>query len=633
MKRVMAGVVCVGGFMGGALGGGLNPYTQTMSAYVETTAGSSPQYQRYQSGWTSKAAASGVASPCEWQVLRNCSLRNELALVTCNDHAGVELQVWNGVSWSGTSMMTNDCGTYSDRVFDAEYEQATGQLLVVYRKSASTNLYYRSFTNASPTEQTFAAALAAPPIWVKLVARPGSDEMVLLAATATNLYAAVWDGASFGNLTTLTTTLPPLTYPYDSAYLLTSRKALVVWGNSASLTPMYTTWNGTAWAPAGALPAVAGTPTMVTLAGCSKTGSNEALMACIDSTKRISACAFSGTSWGTMSTLENNAASSTERRVDVAYERDGSRALALWHRSGQNALRYRTWSSGAWSGTQVGPDMGAESRIVRLVPGESSPDEVVAAVQTRGSTSLGDYAVYSTGGVDSLGGTAVEGLVGQQVPGVALPAPPAVTPGTVDKTYGNGTTTTLAPGAYRDLTSGNSFNLNLSGGTYVFRNASSGNGTTFTCNTAAGDIHIIFTGTVGAWNGLSLNNTGTGQVVFELITGNFTANNNASVINASIVAYAGSISFGNNASIDGRLYAAGNISVGSGVISESVSPFPPNDGSLKVMRWAGGSINPPMTATTKVSGWASRQAWALSAPPFGAPLLYVGRWWEIGQDE
>jgi hypothetical protein len=617
-----------------ALGGGVNSYTQTMYSFVDSTTPTTPQYQRYVVwSWTTKAGASPLASTAMWQVLRNCPLRDEISLITCNDQRGVELQTWSASAWGATSTVVSDCGTYYDRVWDAEYEQAAAALLAVYCKPASTSLYYRLYTTPSPSEQTYAPGLAATPIWIKLIAHPGTDEMVLIAATSTNLYAAVWNGTSFGNFTTLSTTLVPLTYPYDSAYTLTSGKAVVVWSNSASLTPMYTTWNGSAWATAAALPALSGTVTLMKLAPSPKYGGNEIMLACLDTTKHFSAVAYNGTTWGSVTTLDSNMATGYERRMDVAYEREGNRALALWHTNGQNALRYRTWSSGAWSGALVGPDMGSETRIVRLVPGVLDNDEVMAAVQIRGVTALGDYQIYSQTGVDSLGTTAVQGLVGQQIAGVNLPAAPSVTPGAVDKTYPNNTTTTIAPGSYRDLNVGNSFVGNLSAGTYIFRNASSGNGTTFNCDTTGGDVTIIFTGTVGAWNGLNIGNTGKGQVIFQLITGSFSANNNASVFNASVIAYAGSITFGNNTTLEGRLYANGNITVGSGTIEESVSPYPPSPGKLDIIRWQGGALSTPVTASAGVSGWASRQPWALSAPPFGAPLLYISRWREIGPDE
>jgi hypothetical protein len=632
MRHAIALVLCMLA-AGRALGGGLNAYTAPMCAFAETSAPAAPQYtQRFDTAWTPAAPASGLFSTQTWSVLRNCPQRDELTMVTCNDTKGIELQVWTSGVWSAVSTLTTDCGTYDQRVYDAEYEQASSKLLAVYRKGTSASLYYRLYTAANPPEQTYTPGLAAAPVWIKLIAHPGTDEMILLAATTTALYAAVWNGAAFGNFNTLSTTLPALTSPYDAAYLLTNRNALVVWGDAATSKPSYTLWNGSTWASTHQAPALPGIPTIMKVAACPKTGANDAMMVCIDQTKAITGCPFDGANWGAVTTLDSNAATAYQRRVDVAYERAGNKALVLWHSNGQNALRYRTWSGTAWSGTLIGPDMGAESLIVREATGMDS-DEVLGAVQVRGVSALGDYQVYSQTGVDSLGNAAVAGLVGQQVSGVTLPAPPAATPSAVDKIYGANTTVTIPPGTYRDLSMGNSFTGNLSAGTYIFRNVVSGNGTTFNCDTSAGDVNIIFTGTVAAWNGLMVNRNGSGQVIFQLITGSFSANNNSSNFSASIIAYAGSINFGNNVQDHGKLYAYGNITVGSGTITESTYPFPPSPGSLKLLRWSGGSLVTSSTASSSIAGYATRQGWALSAPPFGAPLLYISRWREIGQDE
>src|SRR5262249_14891693 len=153
-----------------------------------------------------------------------------------------------------------------------------------------------------------------------------------------------------------------------------------------------------------------------------------------------------------------------------SYQPDGEKALVLWHTSGQNAVRYKTWSGSAWSGTLVGPDLGSELLSARLVPASDSDDGIVAVVDHPGPRALGDFQVYSSNGTDSLSGVTVQGVVGQDLAGVTLPTPPSDAPGTVDKIFGNNTTTTIAPGAYRDLQGGNAFVLNISSGVYVFRN-------------------------------------------------------------------------------------------------------------------------------------------------------------------
>src|ERR1051325_10162027 len=271
-------------------------------------------------------------------------------MMTGCDDRGVRLQLWNGAAWGSASVLTSDCGTYTERPFDAEYEQTSGELLAVYAQGTSTSLYSRTHASATPSEQTFAAGFNSVPVWMKLVTKHGSDELVLIVATATNLYGMVWNGSAFGNQVTLSTTLPGSGHPYSPAYELTSGHAMVVWGNNASSTPQYRTWNGTSWSSAASLPAVGGTPVTMELIGCPKKTSNELLVSCIDSANHISVCNWTGSAWGTMTTIDTAAASTTERRVGMGYQLDGTKALVVWPPTGQTAVRYRTWSGTAWSG-------------------------------------------------------------------------------------------------------------------------------------------------------------------------------------------------------------------------------------------------------------------------------------------
>jgi hypothetical protein len=620
----------------GALGaaGDCNPYTPTTLMYFEGADPSAPGFQQLVNGyWTAKSGASGLGSPVDWQIVRNCSTRNELAVVTSSDDRALRLQVWNGSAWSAPSTLVANCGDIADRAFDAEYEQSSAELLAVYRKGGSPNLYYRTYAAGSPGEQMYSPGLGSAPLWVRLVAKPGSDEILMVVCAGSGLYGAVWNGSSFGNFTTLTNNLPPTGRPYGAAYMLTSGRALVVWGVNGLSTPQYALWSG-GWSGVASLPAVGGTPGRIELAPCPKKTSNDVLLACIDSANHISVCNWNGSAWGAMTTVDTAAANDYERRVGLSYQPDGARALVLWHTNGQNAVRYKTWSGSAWSGTLVGPDLGSEMVSVRMVPASDSDDEIVAVMQHRGPWSIGDYQVYSSNGIDSLSGVTVQGVVGQQVGGVALPTPPSDAPGGADKSYGNGATATIAPGAYRDLTAGNGFVLNISAGQYVFRNWSAGNATTINADVTAGDIEFIVTGSVSAINNFTLNTTGTGRVTFRIVSGDFVTNNNASVLNASIIAYNGSINFGNNTTVAGVLWARNNITVNSGTIQMGVSPGTPSGtGKLSISRWSGGSLSPAGLVTSSLYGYNNRDCFGVSAPPFGAPLMYISRWREVGQDE
>lgn len=635
LQRITAAAVGVTAGVAGAGTESRNVYTPPMVSFVEYAAPTVPRFQEYvSSAWTAKASVTSAASTVQWECLRTDPHLDGLALLTGSDDKGVRLQSWDGTAWSAVSVLAADCGSIQDRVFDAAFEQTSGEMLAVYRKGSSSSLYYRTYTTAAPGEQTYTPGLAGAPDWVQLAGKPNSNEVLLLVASGTHLYAAVWNGAAFGNFTTLSSALPAAGRPYACGYMLTSGKAMVVWGENALTTPKYAQWTGAAWAATAAAPAVGGTPGALELASCPKAASSDMILTCIDSSSRISACFWNGASWGAQTTLDAAAASKTERRVGIAYQPDGLGALVVWHTNGQNAVRYRTWSGAAWSGTLIGPDLGSESRIIRLAPGQTG-DEVFAAVQREGPTTLYDYEVYSQTGTVSVGGAAVTGLTGQGVAGIVLPAPPAYSVGAVDKNYAAGTYT-LAPGNYRNLTTANGVTLNLSSGTYVFNSyTSNNNNENFVCDASSGDVVLILaTGDFNPKNKLDITATGGGQMVVHVINGNFQGKNNAAILNLSVFAYNGYIDFKNGTNVVGQLYARGNVTISAGTVTgDGMTASEQGNSRLSVMRWSGGTLGAATTMSNSLLGYGDRECFDVSQPPLGQIMLRVSRWREVGADE
>jgi hypothetical protein len=595
--------------------------TPTMMTYVESSSQSVPRFRQLSGSWTGVAAASGCGSAVAWQVLRNNPKQDQLTLVTAGEDRAIRMQAWDGTSWTAPTMLTADCGNIADRVFDAAFEQTSGNMLAVYRKGSSSTVYFRDFTSANPAEQA-AATLNGPARWISLAPRPASDQMLLLVATEATLYGLVWNGSSFGNQATLENSLPLVGEPYAATYTRAG-KALVVWGSSGSASPRFAMWNGSAWSSSSSMSALAGTPAMIELAASPVPGSSEALIACTDSSRRLSTASFSGSAWSAWTAVETNLVSAYDSRAALAYEPEGGKAVVLWHSSGSNPLRYRTWSGTSWSGTLTGPDPGTESVLVRMVPGNGG-QSLVAGVQRRPATNnVGDYTVYSEMGIVGLAATQVEGTTGQQVPGVTLPLPPVFTLGATDKVYANNVTATLAPGNYRDLSTGNGVTLNLSAGTYVFRRwINPGNNNIVQCNTSAGNIDIILaTGDLAPANGFAILNSGGGFITVHILGGNFDTGNNASRVWATVVTYAGEVLFGMNTEMHGHIYARQNVSMGSSMGSRSSRPpraaSPPSSGA------AGPSAPPAPSARRCPAIPAARTS--RSAPPRWAPRPSTSR--------
>lgn len=607
--------------------------------YIEESDGHIPAYREFAGGaWGVQLSASSVASDARWVLARGSAKRAEAALVTASSDLALRIQLSNGVSWGPASVLSPTCGTISTRPFDAVYTCQGGELMTVYRKQSATLLYYRLHTSENPTEQSFNPGLAAAPDWIELSARPGSNEVVAVIAAGSRLHGAVWNGSSWGNFATLTTSLGLYGRPLAVARATGTGSAMVVWGHSGSTSPRYAIWNGSSWSAAASAPSMgsgSATPTIVRLAANPAGTSNELMLAAIDSANRLRACIWNGSAWGTMTSLTSATtnANAYERRVEAAYQPDGARGLVVWHEPGDAAPRFRTWNGSAWSSAGTGPSLGYEARAFDVSPGASGDEVFIAALHRTAPLELGDYVAYTSGG--NINANNVIGLQGRQITGVELPPPPGDPSGSEDKAYGNNVTVSLHPGAYRDLTMGNGVTLRMKAGTYVFREwKSSGNNCLLDCDTSEGDtVFIVRNGNVipGGNNTLRVSRTGPGKVYIHVINGNLEAKNNGSIVNAIVYVYNGNVDLGNNTHLRGALYAKGNINIGSGLVEEDNDEDPDHPPGLSVMRWSGGALGTPHTA-----------AWAMPSIPgrdlsgffrVMAPTMRVVQWREVGPDD
>ncbi|HYE63562.1 MAG TPA: hypothetical protein VD997_16345 [Phycisphaerales bacterium] len=583
------------------------------------------------SSWPSPSAGAGLSGVIRWQRVCNSPSTSERALVCLASDNALTLSKFNGMFWEPPTAVCADAGTPSTRVFDAAYEHMSGELMVVYRKTTSTSVFYRTYTSAIPLEQSTNLGLTTAPTWMELVVRPRSDEFMLLVAAGGRLYASIWNGSAWGNAASLETSLNSSGRPFSGAYMNNSGRGIVAW-SATSGAPKYRVWSGTAWGAAATLPAVSGGVTLgwMTLTGSPSATSDEVLAAMIGSNNDVNVNNWTGTAWGTNTVVESNTGSSTGRRVDIAYQPNGSRGVVAWERAGSTAPRYRTWNGSAWSAEQTGPDFGSQPQAIILEPGLDA-NQVVMAVRRLGPVSWDDFVAYSTGGSVNLTGI-VHGLVGTG-PAYTMPLPPSATAGASNVNLGNNDTRTLAPGNYHDLIVGNSCTVNFSTtGTYVFRLFKANNNyTTMNFDTSAGDIDFILTnGNFDGQNTMTFNNNGEGKVRIHVINGNFDSKNNNFGRNISLYVYNGNIIFGNDLTFNGEMYASGNIT-GSGVIDLSTS-YVGSPGLLSVATFTDGAPGLRTDLSANIPGYWGWEVCAVAGRP-PSKNMRVSRWREIGPDE
>jgi hypothetical protein len=582
------------------------------------------------SAWSGESLTTAMSADVAWQEVVNSPETDGRALITMGEDRSLALSMWAGGFWGTPIALASDSGVTNGKVFAAAYEQASGDLMAVYRKGTATPVYFRTYTGALAVELSYSPGLTAAPQWMELASQPRGDELVLVIKSGSELRACVWNGSAWGNPVLLESSLSGTGRPFGVAYTSQSRQAVVVWSATTGA-PKYRVWDGAAWGAQANVPAVSGGSRLgwVSLAASPLLGSNEVLATLIGVNNHINLNNWTGSAWGANLIAETSAAAGSERRADIGWQADGLRAVAVWHRSGQNALRYRTWT-GAWSAEAVGPDMGSESQCVRLVPGYE-PHQAVMAVRRRGAMSYSDYLAYSAAGTVNLVGT-INGPIASGGAG-ALPTSPPATLGVTDVNVGNSETRNITPGSYHDLTVGNSATLNFNGaGDYVFRLFKAyQNGTTFNFNTGGGTIRVFFTnGNFDGMNSMTMNNA-SGVVEVHVQNGNFIGQNTFSASNVSIFVYNGNIEFGNSLNFSGVLYASGNVG-GSGTVSLPTNgTWQAGPGHVSTVVWTGGVPGSPANHA-EVGAGLTYGTVALAGRPVPSGI-YITRWREMGPDE
>ncbi|MEK7313066.1 MAG: hypothetical protein AAB065_01200, partial [Deltaproteobacteria bacterium] len=205
--------------------------------------------------------------------------------------------------------------------------------------------------------------------YVKLIPKAGSDQILLVFSdSGSRASAYVWDGGAFTNGAIVATaaaanvTLPG-TAPINviaGAWEGASGDALVVYGNNNSGISHATSAGGTgAWAiTADSIPTLGSVPYYVSAAG-DPTSDYAAMIALTATGPNRIARVWTGSAWETASPAPPAAlAARAASQVDVAWQRNGGKAVFAWSDSATNYIRYMTYtrgSPGVWSDLYTAP--------------------------------------------------------------------------------------------------------------------------------------------------------------------------------------------------------------------------------------------------------------------------------------
>ncbi|MCJ7804410.1 hypothetical protein MUP35_01615, partial [Patescibacteria group bacterium] len=162
--------------------------TDVMMVYDVQDITSIPKYRVWNgSSWGSEASASNVSGEIRYMVVRYAPTRDEAIMVTLGSTGQVQAQVFNGTSWGSPTLLgtMNDANGDRDiqsqyRGFDLEYEQTSGDAIVVYG-DGTADPDYKVWNGTSWSGATnIDIPNTGRPNFIELASRPGSDELAMI---------------------------------------------------------------------------------------------------------------------------------------------------------------------------------------------------------------------------------------------------------------------------------------------------------------------------------------------------------------------------------------------------------------------------------------------------------------------
>jgi hypothetical protein len=364
------------------------------------------KYSKYSSGaWAAgETATDSVGNVKYWKVAKTHPAGRKRATVFLQENTAPRLYatLYDDSQWDdGTANPFNGYGDSKDlgaisayyRCFDAAYEQLSGRLMVVAATAPNTISYWTwdAGTWSGPTTYAFTNTMATI-YWIKIAAKPASNEITLVAADSTlKANALVWNGSAWGNESNLTSSLT------TNAQEAIGVEYIRAWGDIGKATVFWATantmnakmWNGSSWGSTvskGSLSA-----SIRWLRVKADPNSDRIAVGYEDNSNAIYVLIWDGSSWFTATNLIDSAgygSYANHRPFDVIYETGASGGENTWKMghvlvvyADTTELRYRhcstTGSSAMTCAAEANVRNGATTYQAYWVQLERAPDNTI----------------------------------------------------------------------------------------------------------------------------------------------------------------------------------------------------------------------------------------------------------------
>lgn len=433
-----------------ASGDGLLSYGSSTSTYSFYQTWAAAGTWGGQTGGPSITCSSGVPT-INWEVLKadpSTPDRYILGVMySCATPATYFTAFYNysGGAWTSEFSVSTSVGQQTYRGMDIEFERSSGNVVLVYEKSASaTTYYYREGTwgganyglsGASEGSGTFTNTIGNHR-WYILTPQLNADNLIFLAAgdagATRNVVARVWDGSTFGTETPdLGMAYVTTNWDFDCAYETNTGEGLCAWGFSGTPYWKYITFTSGAWNAV-----TSGDTTNQTSSlgmrvldldanpNPDATYGDDIAVGFIEdnTTDDADATIWTGAAWSAVGSLDNAVYSTaTGRQAAVKYASNSNSAIVLYDDANTADTDWAISANGAAFGAVTSTvTAGGQDSNIQLI--NESTDDKIMFMREDGGANLDLYAYEfdmsantwtATNGGAALNATLTNGAVGE----------------------------------------------------------------------------------------------------------------------------------------------------------------------------------------------------------------------------
>ncbi len=348
--------------------------TDMMMAYDNADSTSIPKYREWNgSAWGTEASANAVNGEIRHMQIKYAPTRDEAIMVVLTSTGEIQAQVWGGSSWGSVSVLGTTANANGDRDlqslyrgFDIEYEQSSGDAVVVYGDGTADPNYDVWNGSAWAGATDINIPTTGVPTWIEMASRTGTDDLAFILVDANaDIYGMRWTGSAWNNMSVATawdTTAGTATRKcVDVAFENGSGEINFVWGDGTATTHLnYRAYQA---GSLGSVTAIAnanqgGINQWLRIAATPEGGVDSLIMAGVDAGADLNSWNWNGSAWSAAHTEHSAAVENIiDMNFDIAYETHSNNPGNAWIAFGNGTtLTVNSWDGSSWIGATTSDD-------------------------------------------------------------------------------------------------------------------------------------------------------------------------------------------------------------------------------------------------------------------------------------